>query len=177
MRPPKSLLKPQYIVALYRYKHLSMSEIALRASISRTAVWKILQQKGVNTHKGPDGGTRVKVTCDFCGKVFEWTRSRWRNSISHIHRYCSTECYYAAIENPGYRPWRQGQRLARAIINQYFSLQEGNIVHHKDGDGRNNDRSNFMVFASQADHMAYHRGREVKPLWDGSYPYLDTQYL
>ncbi len=161
---PKSTLKPQDVVVLYTIQHLSCSQIAKIAGLSRQAIWKVLRFSGTNTSRGPGGGTRVMIECEFCGTKKEWTRSRWRHTN---HHYCSPECYYAAIENPGYHPWRQGQRLAKAIVSQYFTLQEGNVIHHKDGDSRNNDRSNLAVYQSQSAHMKHHRGSNTKPIWDG----------
>ncbi len=162
----KRHLRPQDVVVLSTIQHLSPSQIAPIAGVSRQAVWKILQNEGVNTSKGPGGATRVKYECDFCGKPFEMTRARWRNSMKH---FCSTTCYFASLENPRYHPWRQGQRLARAIISQYFEIPEGAVIHYKDGDERNNNLSNLAVYASQGDHMANHRNNhKSQPLWDGA---------
>ena len=163
----KGSLKPQDVVVFYTVQHLSCAQIAPIAGISRQQVWKILKEQGINTSKGEGGATRVKYECDFCGKPSEMFRARYRNNIKH---YCSPECYFAAIENPGYHPWRQGQRLARAIVAQYFDLQPDHVIHHKDGDNRNNDRSNLTVYSSQADHMNHHRNGKAKPIWDGANP-------
>lgn len=40
-------------------------------------------------------------------------------------------------------------------------LAEGECVHHKDLNKKNNDPSNLMVFASLADHSFYHQGAEA----------------
>lgn len=36
-------------------------------------------------------------------------------------------------------------------------LKKGEVVHHEDENKRNNDPSNLIVFASQAEHAAYHQ--------------------
>lgn len=162
----KSTLKPQDIVVLATNQHLSPSQIAKLAGVSRQQVWKTLKKAGVSTHKGPGGLTWVECRCNFCGKTFEIRRCRWRQSIEH---FCSNECYYASRENPNYYQWRHGTRLARVVIAQYFPIQPDHVVHHIDGDDRNNDRSNLMVFANHSDHLKYHHGENhVVPLWDGS---------
>jgi len=161
----KKSLKPQDVVVLYTIQHLSCAQIAPIAGVSRQWIWRILKTCGVDTGKGEGGATRVKFECDFCGKPSEMHRARWRSNIKH---YCCEPCYFASLENPGYHPWRQGQRLARAIVSQYFNLQNGNVVHHKDGDNRNNDRSNLAIYQFQADHMNHHRNGKAQPIWDGA---------
>ena len=50
-------------------------------------------------------------------------------------------------------------------------LHTGEVVHHKDGNDRNNDRSNLAVYASQSDHLKAHHGKTpVTPVWDGANP-------
>jgi len=161
----KSTLRPQDVVVMSTVQHLAPSEIALISGVSRQWVWKILRQNGVNTAKGPGGATRVMVECSTCGRVYEVTRRRWRDATNH---YCSKDCYYASRYNPNYYQWRHGTRIARVIVSQYFNILPEHVVHHKDGDERNNDRSNLSVFASQSDHTKHHRGiNGIKPLWDG----------
>ena len=40
-------------------------------------------------------------------------------------------------------------------------LNNGEVVHHKDRNKSNNDPSNLMIFASKADHSAYHKGLDI----------------
>jgi len=79
-----------------------------------------------------------------------------KKNRSHIrkrkHIFCNMECYYAYIEGlqqGEYNQSRQGQRVARAVISQYFTLKPGNIVHHEDRNNKNNYPSNLKVFANQ----------------------------
>ena len=44
-------------------------------------------------------------------------------------------------------------------------LKKGEVVHHKDGNKKNNDPDNLMVFASTNDHTMYHKG--CKAFLDG----------
>lgn len=44
-------------------------------------------------------------------------------------------------------------------------LRRGEVVHHIDGNRRNNSLDNLMVFQSQSDHAKWHNGnREVMPV-------------
>lgn len=36
-------------------------------------------------------------------------------------------------------------------------LEPGEVVHHKDGDKRNNSPDNLMIFSSQAEHAKWHK--------------------
>lgn len=155
-------IKTQDIVVMYTVQHLSSGDIQKITGLSRTAIMNRLH-KAIRPDVKLSG--RVDTICDYCGAEIKIIRSRWRKSKNH---YCNKECYFASLENPNYKPYRNGQRLARAVVAQHFDLQPDHIVHHKDGDNRNNDRSNLLVFASQSDHMAFERGRGVSPIWDGS---------
>lgn len=164
---PKYDVSTQDIVVMYVEKHLTLREIAKLTGMSHVNVSKRLKKAGITAKDG----TWVKTNCAFCGKDIEIRRARvkFRNKDGSRRRghFCNLACYIASLENPGYKPWRHGQRLARAIVGQYYILQEGNVVHHVDGDERNNNLDNLMVFKNQAEHMRYHRGGKVTPLWDG----------
>ncbi len=157
----KLALSYEEIIRLYTVEHLTCEQIGKRAGVTRQTIYQVLCRRGITSKQGE----HVQATCDYCSTKFDMFRGRWKKSSKHV---CSAEHYYAALGQSGYKPWRQGQRLARAIVAQHFDLQPEHIVHHEDRDNKNNDRSNLRVFASQADHMAYHRGRKITPLWDGS---------
>jgi DNA-binding transcriptional regulator LsrR (DeoR family) len=162
-RPRKCRLTQEEIVSLYTIQHLTCQQIADQAAVSKTHISRLLQRFGISSTQG----TWVTLPCSFCGRTHAITRKRWKLARDH---YCTRECYYASRENIGYKPWRQGQRLARAIVAQYFDLQSEHVVHHKDDDCRNNDRANLAVYASQADHLkaAHHNNSSVLPIWDGA---------
>lgn len=148
------------LVYMYREQHLTLREIGLLVGLSHTGVSKRLKGAGVLD-------SRVVRHCGTCGGEVEVNRSRAKGGGSF---YCGKGCYGLSRSNPEYVPWRQGSRLARMIVSQYFELGEGNVVHHKDSNQRNNRVENLMVFASHSDHMKHHHGRGVKPLWDGENP-------
>lgn len=51
-----------------------------------------------------------------------------------------------------------GRHTHRVVAEQILGrpLRPGEIIHHLDGNKRNNDPSNIKVFSSQAEHARYH---------------------
>jgi hypothetical protein len=162
--PDRPDVKTEDLVVLYAAAHLTLREIAETVGMSATGVYRRLSRAGV-TH---EQGEWVRCACPTCGKPFAQTRKRWREGHRH---FCSLKCYYTHLGNSGYTgQHRQSCRIARQTVGRHFKLEPQHIVHHEDRDDRNNDLANLRVFASQAHHMAYHRGvRSVRiaPLWDG----------
>lgn len=166
----KNEISTQQLVVWVNEMRLPLAEIMLRSGMTRQGIWKRLKEANAFIpRRAPDGapGVYVTVLCTFCGVEI---KRRKRLVLRTMRQFCSEDCYFAALEQPGYHPWRHGCRLARAIVHLHFDLQPQHVVHHKDEDNRNNDKANLAVFASHADHMAYHRGKRVDVLWDGANP-------
>lgn len=161
----KGHIKTEDLIHMYTVQHLSTCEIQKLVGMSRTGIMKRLKQAGITADKGE----WVNEICAFCGTEYRIMRCLWKKSKQH---YCKKECYYASRENEGYKPWRQGQRLARAIVAQYIHLSPDHVVHHKDGNNRNNNIDNLIAYASQSDHLKAHHGNHVQVVWDGANPYL-----
>lgn len=159
----KSTLTPQDVVAFYTIQHLTMEEIGRIAGITRQSIRKILIKQGIS----PEQGEWVTFNCDLCGRVSKKPRCYWRK---RTHNYCSNECYYASLLNPNYFQSRQGQRIARVVVNQHFRLESNHIVHHKDGDTRHNDLNNLSVYSNQSNHLkaTHHNNSKILPIWDGA---------
>lgn len=156
-------LKTQDVVVMYTEKHLTLRQIGKLVGMSASAVSKRLRSAGVLAADG----TIIKANCAFCGAEVERYRAKARNNVEI---FCNPNCYAAKRESPGYKPWRQGQRLARAIVAQWFDLQPEHVVDHKDGDNRNNNLDNLRVYANQSDHIKmHHRKATVVPVWDGAH--------
>ena len=150
------------IIHAYADTFTPMIELAKKYGITRQGVFKILKQAGVDTSK-----RRLPVSCDACGTEVLRTKARIRRQL---HHFCSEDCYYAFLQAGNGFPYiasHYGQRLGRSIVSQHFALQDGNIVHHEDRNELNNVLSNLRVFACNGDHVRYHRGFDVKPIWDG----------
>ena len=154
------------IISAYTIDLIPMIELAKRYNRTRQGIWKLLKRNGIN----PVEYERMDITCQACGKIVSRTRCQIRNRKS-LH--CSVECYYAYLEakqNGSYNQSRQGQRRGRQVVAEHFILQSSHVVHHEDRNTLNNQLWNLKVFATQGDHIRYHRlGPDyVTPLWDGS---------
>ena len=137
-----------------------MAKIGELAGMSRVAVRKRLLKAGIDTSK--KGACWVDCFCAYCYKPIKVLRALWHQNKQH---YCGSECYYAFLANPKYVESRQGERIARKIVATLFPLEPQHIVHHIDGNEGNNELTNLLVYACQADHMRAHRGSEDKPIW------------
>lgn len=158
----KPRLDTAEMVRWYTEQHLTMREIGRLSRVSATAVMKRLHKAGITRQDGE----RVTKPCAWCGAKVTRTRS---HALRRDRVYCGTEHYYADLENPGFQIWRHGGRQARAAVASHFPLTREQVVHHKNGNQRDNAITNLEVYASQADHMAMHRGREIAPVWDGEH--------
>ena len=158
---PKRTIDAKEAIRLWQEEYYSANMIAKAIGFSRAGVVKCLNRNGIDTSKG----NRIRVQCSQCGAPIDRTKARARAVDAP---YCSRACYHAAIHNDGYRPWRQGQRRARELVEGEIPLMPGNVVHHEDGDNHNNSLDNLMVFASHSEHMRYHRtGGRAEPIYIG----------
>ena len=153
------------IIKAYSKNLEPMSSIAKKFGVTRQAVYKLLTKAGVNTSK-----RQLKVLCSTCGNTILRHKHRIRKTK---HHFCDLICLQAFQEagashlTPDYL--KHGTPRARAIVSEYFDLKPGHVVHHEDNFPLNNQIWNLRVFGSQADHIKYHRGIQVTPLWNGIY--------
>jgi hypothetical protein len=157
------------IVTMYVGEHKSAGMIAdIVGKVTRQGIWKILRRNGVDTRKRH--GTRVKVNCDFCNKDFELRRCEWRNRKKH--KFCSHKCYCDYFRTTSSYYWRHGCRIGRLelapVLKEIYGIVPEFVIHHKDGDDRNNNRGNLMAFPNQSDHLKFHRGGIACTLLDGA---------
>lgn len=158
------------LVELVNRKGLPMAEVMELTGMTRQGIWKRLKKVGEHVLRRAPGGAPCKVveqSCAFCGAPVKKYRKRMGQG-AQMKAYCNMQCYADSLATHPYVEWRQGCRRARVLVSQHYPLQDEQIVHHKDGDQRNNALANLMVFASNADHVAHHRGRAVPVLFDGA---------
>ena len=125
----------------------------------------------------------VDVICDECGVAVKMPPAQFRRAKNH---FCSKKCHMKFMNrelnptrmtpevrkkisdsriNSGEQKTYQklnGRHTHRTVAEQVLGrpLQEGEIVHHIDGDKRNNDPSNLMVM-TQSEHARLHFRKKV----------------
>jgi len=153
-----SVIPKEELEDLYLIKHLTLAEIGKIYGKSRQRIWQLIKIAGIVT----DTAERFFVQCPQCNVEFETTRKRFRNTAL---RYCSPNCYHTHRAScSSYNPSRTGQRQAKAIMEAHLgrSLHGKETIHHLDGDCKNNNIDNLILFASHAEHMRYHHQIRIK---------------
>jgi hypothetical protein len=159
------------VLEAYDEKCVPVTEIASWFGVTRQAVYKFFWKHGVDTAKIT--ASRRELECDGCGKVYEVKRCEFRRIRDEQKKhFCSRVCYNVYLEDSDSLTNRHHQRIARKKVGKVFDLKSEHVVHHKDKNHFNTDISNFVVFASQSDHIRYHHQLRqgevtVEPVWDG----------
>lgn len=141
----------------------TMISLSKKYGITRQGIYKVLKRHGVDTSK-----RKLDVKCDTCQKVFKRHKYRMRKQL---HNFCCNECYFAFLESGNgvgkYKESRWGQKIARKKVSKVFSLKRDHVVHHEDRNCHHNELYNLKVFKCQGDHVKYHRGINVSPVFSG----------
>ena len=127
----------------------------------------------------------IIFNCEYCGKEKSVYLSYYKKSKNH---FCSRECNLKnmnALLNPtrmteatkskialshmgtgGQKTYtkNKGVHTHRIVAEKMLGrkLSKGEIVHHMDGNKRNNDPINLKVFISQAEHAKWHIENDEK---------------
>lgn len=170
IRPKSRKVDTARAIELYTIQHLTMAEIGKIFGVTRSAISRTLERAGINTTLGE----RVNVRCDFCGRNYSLTRKKWK---TWKHHFCREKCYFNMLARHDSKLNWRGTGLARQLVARYFLLMPEHIVHHVDGDDLNNTLSNLWVFRNQRDHLRFHGGFKVKPLWRGEHESKELPWI
>ena len=131
-------------VRLYEGELLNFREIGERLGVTRQCAYLWVRKAGgCETH-----AMDMSAECANCGEPYKTSRQQ----IKAGRKFCSRPCYFAATSLYGEYS-RQGQRQGRKVAE----AQEGEVVHHIDGNTFNNAEGNLIVFCSNAQHMSFHK--------------------
>jgi len=73
---------------------------------------------------------------------------------------------YAEVYQNGKRMYAHRAVAAQTLERE---LQPGEVVHHKDSNGLNNEASNLQVFRTRAGHARFHKTGLATRQADGTY--------
>ena len=141
------------IVSDYRDGH-PMLEIAARFGVSLRTVRNLVRAVGLP----PRGSKALERTCRNCGKRFNMRPSQ---AVRSLEVHCGWACYRARMKCLDFQSRRVRSVRLRRLIAEFFPIQEGDFVHHLDGNPGNNDLSNIAVFRRPTDVG------KTAPLWRG----------
>lgn len=135
---------------------------------------------------------QIVTECERCGKVVTKPPSKKTN-----RNFCSNQCKMRTL-NEELNPTRMnmetrlkirkarlgtgaglsyektfGRHTHRIVAEQKLGrpLKHNEVVHHIDGDHRNNHTDNLMVFSSAAEHLNWHRENDPRFWFRGGDPF------
>ena len=110
-----------------------------------------------NKSKNPDGYASLKDLTGMSKHMSELNREMNPDRMTAEVRAKLREAHLGRGDGKSYTK-RYGRHEHRVVAEQILGreLKPGEIVHHEDGNKRNNDPRNIYIFASQSEHAAYH---------------------
>jgi len=160
------LEKEAEIVKAFEVGLSRVADLAKEYGITRQGLYKLLKRNGVDTTKS---GSNVwhEVTCRFCGATIKRRRGLLRRQDKH---YCNKDCYYHHLSeiSIGVNINRAGMYKGREVVGLFYEFKGKEVVHHIDGNDSNNKLINLAVFRCNGDHLLFHRGYTVLPIWTGA---------
>ena len=130
-----------------------ISDIARRYRVSRQAVWRFLQDRGVNT-----GTRRVEVKCKMCHKSKEVSKRRARMQSDF---FCTHACYVKWMRSSQGKAERDSRRVDREYLIRRHDLPDTAEIAFADGDSSNLRLVNLLIFKTPQEKERYERGLVV----------------
>lgn len=140
--PRKFNISDDELIRMYSVDLTPVQEIAAAHGVTRQTVWHRVKRLGLTSYKRKT----QHIKCENCGEMYD----RWPSQGAG--KFCSRHCYFEATSLYGdcsKAGQQQGRKVAKA--------QEGEVVHHIDGNTFNNVEGNLVVFRSHAQHCSFHK--------------------
>lgn len=150
------------IIHLYTVDHLSMREISTRVNRSPSSIRSVLIDSGVDTRRSVAG--RIQSSCAYCESSFTVFRSAAKRRRS---LFCSVDCYSSWLQVRSEHISTVGLSTITLFYPKIVDLPSPPSLHRIDGLLANISPRNLILFSSFLDHIRFHRGLEVEPLFDG----------
>lgn len=147
----------QQLINLYKNQGLTLRQIAKKYKVSHQNIHQRLKRLGIIKND-----LRVQVNCDSCGKIKQISVSRSKKQQKH---YCNMTCLAISKEKGHYKIWKREQKISRVEVGKHFKLVPEYVVDYVDGDNKNNDISNLVVYASEEERIKAKQGHKVIPMW------------
>lgn len=148
-------------IELWQVDHYSLGMIGEFYGVSRPAVKKYLNRRGI-----PTAVEKIPVPCYLCKRIVYKHRSHIRNTR---HQFCCLPCYYETLAQLDYTEDRDSQRNARKALYGLFRPTHLNSIHFIDGNPKNDDVNNIIVFEFTGAKRRWERAGGINsgviPVW------------
>jgi hypothetical protein len=149
----------QQLIDLYKGQRLTLRQIGKKYKVSHQNIHQRLKRLGIARNS-----LRVQVNCNTCGKSKEITYARSKKQENH---YCNMDCLAMSKEKGHHKIWRREQRVSRVEVGKYFKLSGDHVIDYLDGNNKNNDINNLVVYGSEGDRLKAKQGHKIPLVWSG----------
>lgn len=139
---------------MYCVDHMTTKQIGELIGTTARYVQILLKQYDIKT----SDGELVWVECSWCDKKFAVNRAKWKKQQLF---YCSKPHYYEHKKQCALSVKDDNRQKYQQIARKIMKAKTGQVVHHIDGNVRNNDKSNLMIFENQSEHIKFHHGLRI----------------